>query len=132
MNKYNRIPNDEEMEQLMEEQEPVYSMFWDSGGPGAGADAEEVYRWGDKYIVRLSYDGYDTLYPSLLAAIEQHELFNVSDATKTINSSELSADEIGSRLRIFGFFDGESLAGLKILINGEPWQSDEAGKFSRV
>jgi len=33
----------------------VYELFWDSGGPGAGAEYEYVFRWRDKYACRLSY-----------------------------------------------------------------------------
>jgi len=26
----------------------VYNVFWDSGGPGAGADYECIYKWRDR------------------------------------------------------------------------------------
>ena len=125
MTKYSQFPSDEELETLLEE-EPVYSMYWDSKSLGAGADLEQVYRWGDKYIVCLSSDENTTVYPSRLEAIESNDLFNVGDATKEIDSSELSSDEIAIRLRTL---EQDSY---KILINGEPWECDETGMFSKT
>ncbi|MFN5657446.1 MAG: hypothetical protein ACK47D_01920 [Pseudanabaena sp.] len=125
MTKYSQFPSDEELETLLEE-EPVYSVHWDSESIGAGADLEQVYRWGDKYIVSLSSDENTTVYSSLLEAIERNDLFNVGDTTKQIDSSELSSEEIASHLRA----SGESM--YKVLINDEPWQSHETGRFSRM
>lgn len=115
MTKYSQFPSDEELETLLEE-EPVYSVYWDSDSLGAGADLERVYRWGDQYIVCLSSDEDTTVYSSLLEAIEDNDLFNVSDVTKEINSSELSLEEIASHLRTL------EKQPYKILINGELWQ----------
>lgn len=125
MTKYSQFPSDEELETLLEE-EPVYSVYWDSESLGAGADLEQVYRWGDKYIVCLSSDENTTVYSSLLEAIESNELFNVGAETKEIDSSELSSDEIASHLRIV---KGNQC---KVLINGEHWQSCETGKFHKI
>ena len=97
MTKYSQFPSDEELETLLEE-EPVYSVYWDSESLGAGADLEQVYRWGDKYIVCLSSDENTTVYSSLLESIESNDLFNVGEATKEIDSSALSSDEIASHL----------------------------------
>jgi hypothetical protein len=125
MNKYNHFPSDEELETLLED-ELLYSIYWDSESPGAGADIERVYRWGDKYIVYLSFDENKTLYSSLLEAIQSNELFNVNEATKEINSSELSSDEIAGHLRIVEENQ------YKVLINGENWQCNKAGEFYKV
>ena len=125
MTKYSQFPSDEELESLLEE-EPVYSVYWDTESLGAGADLEQVYRWGDKYIVCLSSDENTTVYSSLLEAIESNDLFNVGDATKEIDSSELSSEEIARHLRAV------EKKHYKFLVNGEYWQSHEAGKFSRI
>lgn len=124
MTKYSQFPSDEELETLLEE-EPVYSVYWDTESLGAGADLEQVYRWGDKYIVCLSSDENTTVYSSLLEAIESNDLFNVGDATKEIDSSELSSDEIAIHLRAL------EQKPYKILINGELWQCDENQRFDR-
>ena len=124
MTKYSQFPSDEELEMLLEE-EPVYSVYWDSESLGAGADLEQVYRWGDKYIVCLSSDENTTIYSLLLEAIESNDLFNVGDATKEIDSSELSSDEIASHLKTL------EQKPYKILINGELWQSDVNQKFDK-
>jgi hypothetical protein len=101
-------------------------VYWDTESLGAGADLEQVYCWGNKYIVCLSSDENTTVYSSLLEAIESNDLFNVGDATKEIDSSELSSEEIAIRLRAV------EKKHYKFLINGEYWQSHEAGKFSRI
>lgn len=125
MTKYSQFPSDEELEMLLEE-EPVYSVYWDSESLGAGADLEQVYRWGDKYIVCLSSDENTTLYSSLLEAIESNDLFNVGDATKEIDSAELSSDEIARHLRAV------ENNHCKVLINGEHWQCYETGEFDKI
>jgi hypothetical protein len=33
----------------------VYELFWDSGGPDAGAEYERVFRWRDKYAGLSAY-----------------------------------------------------------------------------
>ena len=124
MTKYSQFPSDEELEILLEE-ESVYSVYWDSETLGTGADLEQVYRWGDKYIVYLSSDENTTVYLSLLEAIESNELFNVGDATKQIDSSELSSEEIATHIRIL------EQKPYKILINGEIWQYGGNQKFDR-
>ena len=125
MTKYSQFPSNEELEMLLEE-EPVYSVYWDSESLGAGADLEQVYRWGDKYIVCLSSDENTTIYSSLLEAIESNDLFNVGDATREIDSSELSSNGIASHLRAI------EENHYKILINSEHWQFCKTGKFSRI
>jgi len=124
MTKYSQFPSDEELETLLEE-EPVYSVYCDSKSIGAGADLEQVYRWGDKYIVYLSSDENTTVYASILEAIESNDLFNVGNATKEIDSSELSSEEIATHLRIL------EQKPCKILINGEIWQCEGNQKFDR-
>ncbi|MCA6575358.1 MAG: hypothetical protein IM537_11725 [Pseudanabaena sp. M57BS1SP1A06MG] len=125
MTKYSQFPSDEELETLLEE-EPVYSVYWDSESIGAGADLEQVYRWGDKYIVSLSSDENITVYSSLLEAIERNDLFNVGDATKKIDSSELSSEEIAIHLKTL------EQNPYKLLINSELWQYQKTGKFSKL
>ncbi|WP_271253604.1 hypothetical protein [Pseudanabaena sp. Chao 1811] len=125
MTKYSQFPSEEDLEALLEE-EPVYSVYWDSESLGAGADLEQVYRWGDKYIVCLSSDENTTVYSSLLEAIASNDLFNVGDVTKEIGSSELSSEEIAIRLRTL------EQKPYKILINGETWQFGDNQKFDRT
>lgn len=35
-------------ELIQEDGEKVYRLFWDSGGPGAGADHESIYKFRDR------------------------------------------------------------------------------------
>ncbi|OGP61000.1 MAG: hypothetical protein A2162_07345 [Deltaproteobacteria bacterium RBG_13_52_11b] len=101
----------------------VYNVFWDSGGPGAGADYECVYRWRDKYAVCLSFDEPQGPFGTIRAAICGADLNFVTPATVEIQSMELVSKEIAKLLRCQldpPFF---------LRINGEPWALSEKRKF---
>ncbi len=123
---YSRFPTEDESERLIEEKKPVYSVYWDSGAPGAGADSEHVYRWGDGYIVLFSGGGDETVYATLREAIEKAELNYVTEATQEIDSSEMSSEEIGALLRT------HDEGSYRVLINGEVWKSVGSGQFQKA
>lgn len=69
---------------IYSEGQQVYSMEWDSGGPGAGAGRESVYAWQERYWISSSTFGisggpFDTLEEAL-----QGDLVAVTDATVSI------------------------------------------------
>ncbi len=120
---YSRFPTEDEYDRLIGEEKPVFSIHWDSGAPGAGADSEHVYRWGDGYIVLPGGGEDETVYSSLREAIEQTERNYVTEATQEIHSTEMSSEEIAMLLRT----DGEGSH--RVLINGETWQTEGSGGF---
>jgi hypothetical protein len=105
--------------------EEVFSVFWDSGAPGAGAEYESVFKWRDNYAVCLSFDEPQGPYSSLVEAVKAVELNRVTEATVSIDSQELSSEQIAKMLRYFG----EPPFGLRI--NGEIWLVDRDKKFVR-
>lgn len=105
--------------------EVVFSVFWDSGVPGAGAEYELVFKWRDSYAVCLSFDEPQGPYNSLAQAVRAAELNCVTEATVRIDSQELSSEQIAKMLRC----TGEPPFGLKI--NGEVWLVTEKKKFVR-
>jgi hypothetical protein len=105
--------------------EVVYSLFWDSGAPGPGAEYESVFKWRDNYAVCLSFDEPQGPYNSLARAVKAAELNRVTEATVSIDSQELSSEQIAEMLRYFG----EPPFGLRI--NGEVWLVNEKKKFVR-
>jgi hypothetical protein len=123
---YGRFPTEDEYERLIEEKKPVYSVYWDSGAPGVGADAEHVYRWGDGYIILSSGGEDETVYSSLRETIEKTELNYVTEATQEIHSTEMSSEEIAMLLRT----DGEG--SYRVLVNGEALQTDGSGRFRKA
>ncbi|CAN5658737.1 hypothetical protein BH23GEM5_BH23GEM5_14740 [soil metagenome] len=123
---YSKLPTEDEYERLIEEEKPVYSVYWDSGAPGAGANSEQVYRWGDGYIVLYSDGENETVYPTLRAAIERTELYYVTEATQEISSSEMSSEEIATLLRT------HDESRYRVLINGEAWQTEGSGGFRKA
>ena len=123
-----RFPDEDELEQLIDENEPAYSIYWDSGAPGAGAETERIYRWGEGYIALLSYDVVETVFPTLRAALDATEIHGVSSATKRVNSSELSSEELVDVLEPRLQRDDE----VELVVNGERWRVTKEGRFERV
>ena len=103
----------------------VYSVFWDSGGPGAGADYECVFRWRDHYATCLSFDDPMGPFDTIRAAIRAADLNFVTPATVEIQSTELTSEEIAKLLRC------QLDPPFSLRINGEPWVLSEMGKFGR-
>jgi len=101
----------------------VYSVFWDSGGPGAGADFEFIYKWRDRYAVGLSFDEPQGPYQSLSEAIRASDLNLVTSATVSISSSELTAEQIAEILK------PNEDPPFALRINEEIWRLSQAGKF---
>lgn len=124
---FSQFPGDNEYERLIEEDQPVFAVSWDSGEAGAGAASEQVYRWGDGYIVVVSDGEDETVYPTLRDAIAETELNYINDATREITSLELSSEEAAELLQLRDL--GRSY---RILINGEPWQAEDSQLFRRA
>ncbi len=111
---------------IFEEGEQVYSLYWDSGAPGAGAGYESVYKWnGQYYLVLSDGDGEDEPFDTLREAIDAGELTYVNSATQEITSTELSAAEIVAMLN-----NDESDPVERLTINGELWQRDAGGTWA--
>jgi hypothetical protein len=123
---YSRFPTEDEYDRLTGEEKPVFSVHWDSGAPGAGGDAEHVYRWGDGYVVLFSDGEDESVYTTLREAIEETELNYVTEVTQEIDSSEMSSEEIGALLRT------HEEGSYRVLINGELWQSVGPGRFEKA
>ena len=91
--------------------EEVFMLYWDSGGPGAGAGVERVYRLGGKYLKASDSFGWDGPYDTLDQA---HGTIFVTGATREITCSEWGEDEIIARMELH---DPRS----SLMINGTEW-----------
>jgi hypothetical protein len=105
--------------------EVVFSVFWDSGAPGAGADYELILKWRGSYAARLSFDEPKGPYGSLVEAVKRVGLNGVTNATVSVESQELRSEHIAKMLR----YIGEPPFGLRI--NGEIWLVSRDKKFVR-
>jgi hypothetical protein len=106
-----------ELEAIIEDGQCVYSVSWDTGGPGGGSGCERVYTLNGVYAVALDDGEVSGPYSTLLDAVGSTEqLFMVGPATRDIESKELNTEEIVSILRLF---EGVDKPELKIRINGE-------------
>ena len=80
-----------------------------------------VYPWKGAYFVVT--DSEWTVYPTLEAAIVEGEINYVTDATVSVESTELSSEALAGMLRAFD--DGD----YRVEINGEPYESVEVADF---
>ena len=90
----------------------VFSLEWDSGGPGAGAGTETVYRLAGKYLYLSASFGWQGPYETLDDA---YGTVVVNAATRSVWCSEWSEEEIISRI---DFYDA---APPVLYINGVAW-----------
>jgi hypothetical protein len=89
----------------------VFSLDWDSGGPGAGAGTENVYRIAGKYLYLSNTYGWTGPFETLDDA---YGSIFVSAATQSIHCSEWSEEEIIRRIQLYG---GPAV----LYINGTAW-----------
>jgi hypothetical protein len=95
----------------------VYSLFWNSGAPGAGADIEYIEEFLGHYWVRTSTDGLSGPYESF-AEVFGDEFRYVTSATESIWCTEMSTEELLSKL----ILDKDSLdPDFTIEINDKPY-----------
>jgi len=100
---------------------------WDSGGPGAGAGEEQVYRLGEHYAVASEMEAPLGPFQSLHEAIEQTDVLCITDASKSIDCGELSTGQIIDLLQVHYHEDEPSLD-----INGHRCVYDSrTGKYSQ-
>jgi hypothetical protein len=110
-------PSAVELESIIEDGQCVYSVSWNTGGPGGGSGCERVYTLNGAYAVVLDDGEGSGPYSTLIDAIGATEqLFMVGPATTEIESKELNTEEIISILKLF---EGVDESELKIRINGE-------------
>lgn len=85
----------------------VYSLYWDSGGPGAGAGSETIEYFLGKYWARISWEGLAGPYRTFEGIFDNENLpFRfITSATEKIWCSELTAEELVPKL----IFDEDSL-----------------------
>ena len=110
-------PSAVELESIIEDGQCVYSVSWNTGGPGGGSGCERVYTLNGAYAVVLDDGEGSGPYSTLIDAIGATEqLFMVGPATTEIESKELNTEEIISILKLF---EGVDESELQIRINGE-------------
>jgi hypothetical protein len=113
-------------EMIFEEGQKVYDLYWDSGGSGAGADSEVVYKFRDRYwTYSLVDEGFSGPFDTLAQALEGDFLY-VTEATEIITCEELTAAQLAKKLTYFGE------PGHILEINGEEWKAGRDGRFRKV
>lgn len=116
----------EDVDEIIENGELVFSHFWDSGGPGAGAETETIYRFQGLYYPLLSYSEGLTSYDSLADALKDSELNVVNEASEELIFPPHLAGEILPLLQYIG--EDEKV----ILINGDNWHASPSAGLRRL
>ena len=112
-------------ELILKEGKTVYSLFWDSGGPGGGAGSETIIKFKDLYWTCTDYSGFSGPYDALEYALSS-DFITVTSATQSVDSSELTIAEI---VELLEPFDIEYTK--RLTINGRDWVITTEGKFMR-
>ena len=112
-------------ELILKEGKTVYSLFWDSGGPGGGAGDEIIIKFKNQYWAFSEYTGLSGPFDELEYALSS-DFITVTSATQSIYSSELSAERIAELLEPF---DLEYTK--RLIINGKDWVITTEGEFMK-
>jgi hypothetical protein len=114
---------------ILDEGDVVYGLYWDSGGPGAGAGAENIFRFRGLYFSRSEVNGVSGPFPSLDDVLAEFagEFLGITEATVEISCDELSAADVASRLVSF-LEEAEHV----VKINGEKWRVTKDGQFEPI
>ncbi len=122
---------EEEGEEEVSEQEVmskgtrVHYVFWD-GGPGGGAQYDEIYHYQGKYWTQSYASGFEGPYDTMDEALSG-EFLGVSNAVERIENDELSTRELVDRLTVHGADPGHVVE-----INDEEWEVQEDGTLAPV
>jgi hypothetical protein len=109
-------------EVIGEQGQIVFRHRWDSGGPGAGAGAEIVYKFRDLYWPCSGDAGVFGPMETLEEALAVGDFLQLTDATTSIDCREVDSTELVEMLT------GIDSSGLKwIDLNGETWVVTEDG-----
>ena len=112
---------EDHLDEVIENGELVFFHSWDSGGPGAGAGSERIYRLKSEYVFASEDFGNSGPFKSLEDALSVIDLFFVNSATTEIESSEMTERELLDRIHIeFEDPDYE----ISFLLNGRPYRYD--------
>lgn len=106
--------------------ELVWYLAWETDNPGAGADAERIYRLDGKYYYCSSFGDELGPFDSLQKALLDNELIKVFSTAVSVDCPELSAEEIAEML-----LPDELNYGHKLSINDELWVFCEPGVFRK-
>jgi len=99
-----------------EKGEKVFEQFWDSGGPGAGADSECVFLYEGRYWAVSPDTGVGGPFTSLKEAFHKSEVLWITGATDWIDCSEMTADALARLIPEIQIDEPRIVE-----INGERW-----------
>ena len=112
-------------DQIIDAGECVFEHEWDSGGPGAGAGVERVYRWKGRFAFSSPDNGRAGPFNTLEDALQAQHLLRVTDASTSIYCSLLKGDELAGQMTCVE-------DGCLVTVNDELWRYDQAaGRFER-
>jgi hypothetical protein len=113
-------------DQIIDAGECVFEHEWESGGPGAGAGSEQVYRWRGKFAFSSLDNGRAGPFNALEDALQAQQLLHVTDKSTRVYCSLLKGQELAGRLTC-------KEDGCLVTVNDELWRYDQgAGRFEQL
>ena len=91
---------DEGWDEFIDSLEPLLSLSWDSGAPGAGAGAEHIYEVEGRFFIHGASFCQHGPFAHLDAALREFHPI-ITETTVDVSSSSMSAAEIMARLTFF-------------------------------
>ena len=119
-------PDDFFLDQIIDNGEIVYSLFWNSDAPGIGGEYENIYRFEEQYYPILSFEESVVAYNTLEEALDASEMTSLNESSQEIMSKEINTDRLVQLLHYQGDHD------VSIVINGERWLAITDGKFQKI
>ncbi len=113
---------------IFEKGKQVFVHEWDSGGPGAGAGAEVIYRFQDLYWPYSEVEGIYGPTETLEEAMESGDFLKVTSATTAISCKEIRATKLAKMLVLATDDD----AAVELRLNGETWRLKPNVEATRV
>jgi hypothetical protein len=118
---------EEQLEDIYENGDVVFSNIWNSDELGVGSDSETVHKLGKLYVVASSFDGLSGPFSSLEAALKSDDGPVMVGATTTSISCQALSGEAVVRL-LFSTEDEP----FEIEVNGDQWRFEKVSGFCRV
>ena len=125
--------NEDEFEDIndliYEHGEGVYCLFWDSGGPGAGAGAETIFKYRCSYWYMDGHLGTTEQSENLEKLLENPVLTTLTEATESVDCSELTTKQLIDLLTVETDYITKNT---EILINDEKWEMTTSGELIKL
>ena len=113
-----------QIEEVVTKGKCVFSIYWDTGSPLAGAQVEQIYKYQGQYWTDKFQEEMMGPFTSFVEALEP--MLEIGNVTEYIECTEMGDEELAERLVVYNCDGGETFT-----INGRSYTVlDESGALS--